>query len=255
MLLGTFDCSQNKSTLFLELQFACYYKANCSQHLNVWEQAPALNFTTPFGEELVCNDTIIENGQSDKELYCLDTVCPPDAFGLPETASNIPEFIQISSNQPIASQGSMIFFFWDVLWIIFGMLVWYRLQSLKDVSIFLSKKGNNFYFQMNLINVAVVIDEKDIGTISLQCLLATVTMIFYSIDAACSWLWIYMHDRQRLHVEHASYFTVYARNISLGMFKNHKKYSKIGDFKPEKQRGTQAMWSSSCAPRFFSQFR
>ena len=108
---------------------------------------------------------------------------------------------------------------------------------------------------MNLINVAVVIDEKDIGTISLQCLLATVTMIFYSIDAACSWLWIYMHDRQRLHVEHASYFTVYARNISLGMFKNHNKYSKIGDFKPEKQRGIQAMWSSSCAPRFFSQFR
>jgi hypothetical protein len=72
---------------------------------------------------------------------------------------------------------------------------------------------------MNLINVAIVIDEKDVGTISLQCLLATITMMFYSIDAACSWLWIYMHNRERLHVEHASYFTVYARNVSLGMFK------------------------------------
>ena len=113
----------------------------------------------------------------------------------------------------------MIFFFWDVLWIVFGMLVWYRLQSLKDVSIFLSDKRNHCYLQMNLINVAIVIDEKDVGTISLQCLLATVTMMFYAIDAACSWLWIYMHNRERLHVEHASYFTVYARNVSLGMFK------------------------------------
>jgi hypothetical protein len=111
--------------------------------LDAWEEAkqePKLNFTTPFGDELVCNVTVIKNDQSDKELYCLDTVCPPDAFGLPETASNIPEFVQISSNQPVASQGSMIFFFWDVLWIVFGMLVWYRLQSLKDVSIFLLRK-------------------------------------------------------------------------------------------------------------------
>lgn len=192
-----------ESAMLLELQFACYYVANCSQHLDVWleaEQEPKLNFTTPFGDQLNCSVEVIGGEPSDKELYCLDTVCPPDAFGLPETASNIPEFVQISSNQPIASQGSMIFFFWDVLWIVFGMLVWYRLQSLKD---------------MNLINVAIVIDEKDIGTISLQCLLATVTMVFYSIDAACSWLWIYMHNRERLHVEHASYFTVYARNYSL----------------------------------------
>ena len=84
------------------------------------------------------------------------------------------------------------------------------------------QKRNNFFLQMNLINVAIVIDEKDIGTISLQCLLATVTMIFYSTDAACSWLWIYMHNRERLHVEHASYFTVYARNYSLGRFINQK---------------------------------
>ena len=69
---------------------------------------------------------------------------------------------------------------------------------------------------MNLINVPVVIDEKDIGTISLQCLLATVTMVFYATDAACSWLWLYLHDRERLQVEHASYFTVEARNKSLG---------------------------------------
>ena len=196
--------------------------------MDAWEEAkqePKLNFTTPFGDELVCNVTVIKNDQSDKELYCLDTVCPPDAFGLPETASNIPEFVQISSNQPIASQGSMIFFFWDVLWIVFGMLVWYRLQSLKDVSIFLSDKRNHCYLQMNLINVAIVIDEKDVGTISLQCLLATVTMMFYAIDAACSWLWIYMHNRERLHVEHASYFTVFARNYSLGRFKTKKKFN------------------------------
>lgn len=106
--------------------------------MNVWEDAPELNFTTPFGNELNCSVTVIGDGQSDKDLYCLDTVCPPDAFGIGD--ATIPEFIQISSNQPIASQGSMIFFFWDVLWIVFGMLVWYRLQSLKDVRILNSDK-------------------------------------------------------------------------------------------------------------------
>ena len=134
--------------LFLELQFACYYVANCSQHLDVWleaEQEPKLNFTTPFGDQLNCTVEVIGGEPSDKELYCLDTVCPPDAFGLPETASSIPEFVQISSNQPIASQGSMIFFFWDVLWIVFGMLVWYRLQSLKDVSTFQLRYKLIFY--------------------------------------------------------------------------------------------------------------
>jgi hypothetical protein len=118
--------------------------------LDVWleaEQEPKLNFTTAFGDHLNCSVEVIGGEPSDKELYCLDTVCPPDAFGLPETASNIPEFVQISSNQPIASQGSMIFFFWDVLWIVFGMLVWYRLQTLKDVSFFLFRKEIIFSYR------------------------------------------------------------------------------------------------------------
>ncbi|CAG5106955.1 Oidioi.mRNA.OKI2018_I69.chr1.g3075.t1.cds [Oikopleura dioica] len=186
-----------EAAIQLELEFACYYKANCSDILPVWNDA-TINFNTPL------NTTLPEEGcapiDTDCVTCCPETLCPPDAFGLPEDIS-MPSFIQLyDSYHPRALQANNIFVFWDFLWIFFGMLVWYRVQSLKD---------------MNLVNVPVVIDEKDIGTISLQCLLATVTMVFYATDAACSWLWLYLHDRERLQVEHASYFTVEARNKSL----------------------------------------
>merc|ERR1711937_362288 len=180
----------------LENMYHCYMiNQGC------YENATTLKIN---GELRYCDeDESYSNSTTSEEC---DKLCVPEPYRMIENMSHI----GLDDYKPVALEWYAIIHFWDFLWLITAIFIQIRLSNFRENSGF---------------SGPTVIDEKDMALTSIHILTVFITLAMYAVDVTMNSCWLSLHDHDAVERDHASYWTIYERNVLL--LKIHAVYCAI----------------------------
>merc|ERR1711937_292000 len=135
-----------------------------------------------------------------------DKLCVPEPYRMIENMSHI----GLDDYKPVALEWYANIHFWDFLWLITAIFIQIRLSNFRENSGF---------------SGPTVIDEKDMALTSIHILTVFITLAMYAVDVTMNSCRLSLHDHDAVERDHASYWTIYERNVLL--LKIHAVYCAI----------------------------